>query len=207
MKGSRAVSAWGGDAERAGEASAGSSPGQVFRRQRDGVSWSKGLLFISFIGPACPIRENIQLLEEVSKEQPRSRSRLGKPALWTHTLGARACCSGPISTNEKLSAPGACSWGGLHGVCVGGGGSARWQILGALAGAARETQGAWHGLHLCCVFISCMWLMNREETWVWQPTHLDATWDASAGSVPAGPCSSNPNSDSQERNLMLERVP
>lgn len=33
------------------------SPGQFFRRQQDSVSWS-----VSLIGPACPVRENTQLL-------------------------------------------------------------------------------------------------------------------------------------------------
>lgn len=33
------------------------SPGQFFQRQQDSVSWS-----VSLIGPACPVRENTQLL-------------------------------------------------------------------------------------------------------------------------------------------------
>ena len=33
------------------------SPGQFFRRQQGSVSWS-----VSLIGPACPVRENTQLL-------------------------------------------------------------------------------------------------------------------------------------------------
>ena len=43
--------------ERARGAVTDLSPGQFFRRQQDSVSWS-----VSLIGPACPVRENTQLL-------------------------------------------------------------------------------------------------------------------------------------------------
>lgn len=56
------VRGWGRGTQSEGEAIADLSPGQFFRRQQEDVSWPKGLLCISFIGPACPVRENIQLL-------------------------------------------------------------------------------------------------------------------------------------------------